>query len=86
VWICPPFYGDFKLHVFEEKLTGEHHLAFAKGKWAKDDPVLVRVHSSNPLADIFGSKRSDKTGILHQCLKWLKNQLRSGSLYGSDEP
>jgi 3,4-dihydroxy 2-butanone 4-phosphate synthase / GTP cyclohydrolase II len=65
----PTIYGDFKLHVFEEKLTGEHHLAFAKGKWAKDDPVLVRVHSSNPLADIFGSKRSEKTGILHQCLR-----------------
>jgi 3,4-dihydroxy 2-butanone 4-phosphate synthase / GTP cyclohydrolase II len=68
----PTIYGDFKLHVFEEKLTGEHHLAFAKGEWSKDDPVLVRVHSSNPLADIFGSKRSDKTGILHQCLRMVE--------------
>lgn len=65
----PTIHGEFKLHVFEEKLTGEHHLAFTKGKWNNDDPVLVRVHSANPLADIFGSKRSDKTAILHQSLK-----------------
>lgn len=65
----PTIYGDFMLHVFEEKLTGEHHLAFAKGEWSEDDPVLVRVHSANPLADIFGSKRSDKTAILQQSLR-----------------
>lgn len=69
----PTIYGEFKLHVFEEKLTGEHHLAFVKGEWNKEDPILVRVHSSTPLADIFGSKRSDKTGILHQCLKMVEN-------------
>ena len=65
----PSIYGDFMLHVFEEKLTGEHHMAFAKGEWSEDDPVLVRVHSANPLADIFGSKRSDKTAILQQSLR-----------------
>jgi 3,4-dihydroxy 2-butanone 4-phosphate synthase/GTP cyclohydrolase II len=65
----PTIYGDFMLHVFEEKLTGEHHMAFAKGEWSEDDPVLVRVHSANPLADIFGSKRSDKTAILQQSLR-----------------
>lgn len=65
----PTIYGDFKLHVFEEKLTGENHLAFAKGSWTYEDPVLVRVHSANPLADIFGSKRSDKTAILQQSLR-----------------
>ncbi len=77
----PTIYGDFKLHVFEEKLTGEHHLAFTKGKWGKDDPVLVRVHSANPLADIFGSKRSGKTGILHQCLKMVENSKCGVVLY-----
>lgn len=65
----PTIYGDFILHVFEEKATGERHLAFTKGEWSEDDPVLVRVHSSTPLADIFGSKRSDKTAILQQSLR-----------------
>ena len=77
----PTIYGEFKLHVFEDKLTGEHHLAFVKGEWNKEDPVLVRVHSSTPLADIFGSKRSDKTGILHQCLKMVENSGQGVVLY-----
>ncbi len=64
----PTIYGDFKLHVFEEKLTGENHLALTKGEWDETVPVLVRVHSANPLADIFGSTQSDKTGLLHQSL------------------
>jgi len=77
----PTIYGDFKLHVFEEKHTGEHHLAFVKGKWTEDNPVLVRVHSANPLADIFGSKRSDKTGLLHQSLKMVEKSGTGVVLY-----
>jgi len=77
----PTIYGDFKLHVFEEKHTGEHHLAFVKGKWTEDKPVLVRVHSANPLADIFGSKRSDKTGLLHQSLKMVEKSGTGVVLY-----
>jgi len=68
----PTIYGHFQLQVFEEKLTGEHHLAFTKGEWSMDDSVLVRVHSANPLADIFGSKRSDKTAVLQQSLKMVE--------------
>lgn len=77
----PTIYGDFKLHVFEERLTGEHHLAFAKGEWSESDTVLVRVHSSNPLADIFGSQRSDKTGLLQQSLKLVDKSSKGVVLY-----
>lgn len=77
----PTIYGDFMLHVFEEKLTGEYHLAFAKGEWSDDDPVLVRVHSANPLGDIFGSKRSNKTAILQQSLRLVDQSNRGVVLY-----
>src|SRR6056297_50015 len=77
----PTIHGDFNLHVFEEKLTGEHHLALTKGVWEENDPVLVRVHSANPLADIFGSKRSDKTGLLHQSFKLIEQEGRGVVLY-----
>lgn len=77
----PTIHGHFKLHVFEEKLTGEHHLALTKGVWEENDPVLVRVHSANPLADIFGSKRSDKTGLLHQSFKLIEQEGSGVVLY-----
>lgn len=77
----PTVYGDFRLHVFQEKLTGEHHLAFTKGEWNEEEEVLVRVHSSNPLADLFGSKRSDKTGLLHQSLRMVESSGMGVVLY-----
>ncbi|MEX0648473.1 MAG: 3,4-dihydroxy-2-butanone-4-phosphate synthase [Balneolaceae bacterium] len=70
----PTIYGDFTLHAFKEKLTGDHHLAFVKGKWGKNDPVLVRVHSANALGDIFGSKRSNKTELLHQAMRMVDSE------------
>lgn len=77
----PTIYGHFKLHVFREKPTGDHHLAFVKGEWKDDEPVLVRVHSATPLADIFGSKRSDKTELLHQAMRMVHDSGRGVVLY-----
>src|SRR5258706_2636478 len=42
----PTKYGHFNLVAFEEKNTKNEHLALIKGEWEKDEPVLVRVHSS----------------------------------------
>lgn len=77
----PTIYGDFDLHVFSETLTNDHHLAFVKGSWDESDPVLVRVHSATPLADIFGSKRSDKTELLHQAMKRVEKEGQGVVLY-----
>lgn len=77
----PTIYGDFDLHVFSERLTNDHHLAFVKGSWSVSEPVLVRVHSSTPLADIFGSKRSDKTELLHQAMKMVDKAGKGIVLY-----
>ena len=77
----PTIYGDFRLHVFREKLTGERHLAFTKGEWTEEDPVLVRVHSANMLSDIFGSKRSNKTGVLQQCMMMVDKSEQGAVLY-----
>lgn len=77
----PTIYGDFNLHVFLETTTNDHHLAFVKGTWDPEDPVMVRVHSSTPLADIFGSKRSDKTELLHQAMKMVDNAGKGVVLY-----
>ncbi len=55
----PTRHGDFRLVAFEERLTGETHMALVKGTWTEDDAVLVRVHSSCETGDIFGSRRCD---------------------------
>ncbi|MGM0546318.1 MAG: bifunctional 3,4-dihydroxy-2-butanone-4-phosphate synthase/GTP cyclohydrolase II [Bacteroidota bacterium] len=81
----PTIYGDFQLHAFQERLTGDHHLALAKGEWDEDDPVLVRVHSSCMTGDIFGSKRCDCGEQLHQALLQVEKEGRGVVLYMNQE-
>ena len=81
----PTIYGDFQLHAFQERLTGDHHLALAKGEWSEEDPVLVRVHSSCMTGDIFGSKRCDCGEQLHQALLQVEEEGRGVVLYMNQE-
>ncbi len=77
----PTIYGDFTLHAFEERLTGDHHMALVKGEWDEEDPVLVRVHSANHLGDILGSKKSDKAELLHQAMRKVDREGQGVVLY-----
>ena len=45
-------YGEYDFHVFQEKHTDQIHFALTKGKWAVDEPVLVRVQSSSSYFDV----------------------------------
>ena len=55
----PTKHGNFTLVAFQEKNSANEHLALLKGSWEKDEPVLVRVHSSCFTGDILGSLRCD---------------------------
>jgi len=55
----PTRWGHFKLIAFREKNSTNEHLALIKGEWQRDEPVLVRVHSSCFTGDILGSLRCD---------------------------
>lgn len=81
----PTVYGDFTLHAFEERLTGDHHMALVKGEWEQDEPVLVRVHSSCVTGDIFGSKRCDCGEQLHQALLKVEKEGKGVVLYMNQE-
>ena len=59
----PTEYGDFHLQAYRQINTGEIHLAVVKGTWKPEEPVLVRVHSSSTLGDIFGFKFDTGTSI-----------------------
>ncbi|MFH5832633.1 bifunctional 3,4-dihydroxy-2-butanone-4-phosphate synthase/GTP cyclohydrolase II [Halalkalibaculum sp. DA3122] len=81
----PTIYGNFTLHAFQERLTGDHHLALVKGEWDEGDPVLVRVHSSCMTGDIFGSKRCDCGEQLHQALLTVEKEGQGVVLYMNQE-
>ena len=68
----PTEFGDFKMKAFKQTTNGQLHLAIYKGKWVKDEEVLVRVHSSCLTGDIFSSCRCDCGPQLHQALKQIE--------------
>jgi 3,4-dihydroxy 2-butanone 4-phosphate synthase/GTP cyclohydrolase II len=55
----PTAFGEFKLHVYEDKTEGYLHLALVKGDVQNKDNVLVRVHSQCLTGDVFHSMRCD---------------------------
>jgi 3,4-dihydroxy 2-butanone 4-phosphate synthase / GTP cyclohydrolase II len=81
----PTKYGDFELIAFQQINTGEIHLAIKKGEWQKDEPVLVRVHSSCMTGDILGSLRCDCGDQLHKALKMVEAAGKGLVLYMNQE-
>jgi 3,4-dihydroxy 2-butanone 4-phosphate synthase/GTP cyclohydrolase II len=65
----PTRYGDFRLHVFENILDGEHHLALVKGELDAGAPVLVRVQSQSTLEDVFQGLWSESGEALGEALR-----------------
>ncbi len=77
----PTMYGDFKLRAFKENLTGDIHMALTKGSWSKEEPVLTRVHSSDLIGDIFGSRLNDTSELLHQAMLQVEREGKGVVLY-----
>jgi 3,4-dihydroxy 2-butanone 4-phosphate synthase/GTP cyclohydrolase II len=55
----PTKYGDFTAYPFDDKLSGETHVALVMGDVANGEPVLARVHSECLTGDVFHSLRCD---------------------------
>ena len=81
----PTKYGDFILIAFREKHTSNEHLALIKGEWQKDEPVMVRVHSSCFTGDILGSLRCDCGEQLHAAMKMVEKEGKGAILYMNQE-
>lgn len=82
----PTAYGNFELIAFKHVHTDqEEHLALVKGKWEKDEPVLVRVHSSCLTGDIFGSCRCDCGEQLHEAMNMVETEGKGVILYMNQE-
>ena len=81
----PTAHGNFRLIAFEQTNSQEIHLALVKGTWHKDEPVLVRVHSSCVTGDIFGSCRCDCGSQLHHAMEMVDREGKGVVLYMKQE-
>jgi 3,4-dihydroxy 2-butanone 4-phosphate synthase/GTP cyclohydrolase II len=81
----PTKHGDFELVAFRQTNTGENHLALVKGTWKKDEPVLVRVHSSCFTGDILHSLRCDCGDQLEKAMEMVEAEGKGVVLYMNQE-
>jgi 3,4-dihydroxy 2-butanone 4-phosphate synthase/GTP cyclohydrolase II len=81
----PTEYGDFELIPYIQISSGLEHVALVKGKWSKDEPVLVRVHSSCITGDIFHSYRCDCGAQLHEAMKRIQKVGKGVIVYLNQE-
>lgn len=81
----PTSYGDFKLVAYRQTTTNQEHLALVKGEWKRDEPVLVRVHSSCLTGDIFASCRCDCGPQLHRAMEMIEKEGRGVIVYMNQE-
>ena len=81
----PTAYGDFRLIPFRQKSNGKEHIALIKGTWTKDEPILVRVHSSCMTGDIFGSMRCECGEQLHKAMQTIEKEGKGVIVYLNQE-
>ncbi|WP_332737022.1 bifunctional 3,4-dihydroxy-2-butanone-4-phosphate synthase/GTP cyclohydrolase II [Flavihumibacter sp.] len=81
----PTKYGHFKMVAFREKHTQNEHIALIKGEWEKDEPIMVRIHSSCFTGDILGSLRCDCGDQLHKALEMVEAAGKGAVLYMNQE-
>jgi len=81
----PTEHGTFALTAYKQTNTGRYHVALHKGEWTKDEPVLVRVHSSCITGDIFGSCRCDCGKQLSQAMQSVEKAGKGVVVYMNQE-
>lgn len=81
----PTKFGNFQLVAFREKNSTNEHLALLKGEWQKDEPVMVRVHSSCFTGDILGSMRCDCGEQLHAAMEMVEKEGKGAIIYMNQE-
>lgn len=81
----PTYHGSFQMVAFQQKDTGQEHLALIKGEWQPEEPVLVRVHSSCVTGDIFHSMRCDCGDQLHKAMEMIEDEGKGVIIYINQE-
>ena len=77
----PTSRGHFRIHVYEDMIRGDHHVALVKGDVAGGEPVLVRAHSQCLTGDTFGSVRCDCGEQLRLSMEMIEKEGRGVVLY-----
>ncbi len=86
VTTLPTIYGgEFTAIAYENEVDTLQHVALIKGKIAREEPILVRVHSECLTGDVFGSQRCDCGEQLHTAMRMVAKEGKGVIVYMHQE-
>jgi 3,4-dihydroxy 2-butanone 4-phosphate synthase/GTP cyclohydrolase II len=81
----PTRFGDFTIHVFDNAVDNQEHVALVRGDITDGKDVLVRVHSSCLTGDVLHSVRCDCGAQLDAAMERIASEGRGVLLYLNQE-
>jgi 3,4-dihydroxy 2-butanone 4-phosphate synthase/GTP cyclohydrolase II len=78
-------YGTFSLKAYRQTTNNQIHIALSKGKWEKDEAVLVRMHSATVANDIFEMLTEDTHDQLGKALRAVAAAGKGAVVYMNQE-
>jgi 3,4-dihydroxy 2-butanone 4-phosphate synthase/GTP cyclohydrolase II len=67
--ITSEFGGDWNMKVYADETHGDEHVVLTKGDLSGDAPVLVRMHSMDPMLDVVGTGPKGRTAEFGEAMK-----------------
>jgi 3,4-dihydroxy 2-butanone 4-phosphate synthase/GTP cyclohydrolase II len=74
--ITSEFGGEWKMKVYADETHGDEHVVLTKGDISCDTPVLVRMHSMDPMLDIVGIGPKGRTIEFGEAMKRVEEEGR----------
>ncbi|HEC77887.1 MAG TPA: bifunctional 3,4-dihydroxy-2-butanone-4-phosphate synthase/GTP cyclohydrolase II [candidate division WOR-3 bacterium] len=81
----PTKYAEFRLIMFEDTVTRDHHIALVLGNVKGGKNILVRVHSQCLTGDVFHSLRCDCGDQMDAALRLIAKEKKGVFLYMRQE-
>ena len=70
------FGGEWQMRIFNDETQGAEHIALIKGDISEESPVLVRMHSLDPMLDMIGTGPEGRAFEFSQSMKILAEEGR----------
>ena len=74
--ITSEFGGDWLMRVYVDEAHGDEHLALTKGDISGDNPVLVRMHTMDPMLDILGTGPRGRANEFREAMRLISKEGR----------
>ena len=70
------FGGQWQMRIFNDETQGAEHIALIKGDISGNDPVLVRMHSLDPMLDMIGTGPTGRAFEFSESMNIIANKGR----------